>query len=62
MYIPVVFCLVVAYADIVGFAVKMITLKRRRFRFDVSACMLFFTIPFLINMREGKIGVISAEG
>lgn len=62
MYIPVVFCLVVAYANIVGFAVKTIALKRRRFRFDVLACMLFVTIPFLINMREGKIGVISAEG
>lgn len=62
MYIPVVVCLVVAYVDIVGFAVKMIALKRRRFRFDVLACMLFLTIPFLINMKEGNIGVVTAEG
>lgn len=62
MNIPIVVCLIVTYVDIVGFAVKMIALKRRRFRLDVAACMLFVTIPFLINMREGKIGVISAEG
>lgn len=62
MNIPIVVCLIVAYVDIAGFAVKMIALKRRRFRFDVAACMLFVTIPFLINLREGKIGVISAEG
>ena len=62
MYIPAVVCLVVAYVDIVGFAVKMIALKRRRFRFDVLACMLFLTIPFLINMKEGNIGVVTAEG
>ena len=62
MYIPVVVCLAVAYVDIGRFAGKRIAVKRRRVRLDVLAGIPCCAGPDRIDMKEGNIGVVTAEG